>query len=65
MSEHVDPRIDCVRSLKETAEIANLSVDTLRRLIASGRGPRVVRLSARKLGVRDSDRNTWLSNVAA
>ena len=52
---------DCVRSLDYTARIADMSKDTLRRLIAIGVGPRVTRLSIRKVGVRDSDRERWLS----
>jgi predicted DNA-binding transcriptional regulator AlpA len=55
--------VDYVRSLKETAKIANMSTDTLRRLILLGRGPRIVRLSVRKVGIRDSDRQAWLSSA--
>jgi hypothetical protein len=55
------PIPDYVRSLADTAEIANISLATLRRLIALEKGPRVTRLSARRVGVRDSDREAWLN----
>ena len=56
---------DCVRSLDYTAKVADMSKDTLRRLIAVGKGPRVTRLSIRKVGVRDSDRERWLAERSA
>lgn len=55
---------DYVRSMRETAAILGVSVDTLRRLIARGDGPLVTRLSMRKLGIRDSDREAWLAERA-
>ena len=58
-------RPDYVRSFAETAVIANMSKDTLRRIIAKGDGPKVTRLSARKVGIRDSDREAWLSASSA
>ena len=57
---------DRVRSLAETADLLNISVPTLRRMIAAGTGPSVIRVSARRLGVRDSAREAFLEqNVAA
>jgi hypothetical protein len=47
---------DRVRSLAETAELLDISICTLRRMIAAGEGPIVTRLSPRRLGVRDSHR---------
>ena len=55
------PEPDRVVSLKETAAICDLSVATLRRVIAAGRGPKLTRLSARRVGVRQSHRETWLA----
>jgi hypothetical protein len=50
---------DRVRSLRETAELLNISVATLRRRIADG-AIKIVRLSPRRIGVRDSDREKFL-----
>jgi hypothetical protein len=52
---------DYVRSLAETAAILGLSLATLRRMIAMQQGPKVTRLSARRLGIRDSDREVFLN----
>jgi hypothetical protein len=55
---HVDggapPEIDPsrVRSLKQAATAANISVPTL---IRSGQGPKTIQLSERRLGARDRD----------
>jgi predicted DNA-binding transcriptional regulator AlpA len=51
---------DRVRSLQETAALLGISIATLRRMIASGTGPTVTRLSPRRLGVRDSHRIAFL-----
>jgi predicted DNA-binding transcriptional regulator AlpA len=56
---------DRVRSLAETAALLNISIATLRRMIAAGTGPRVIRLSPRRLGIRDSDREAFLQDNAA
>lgn len=56
---------DRVRNLRETAAIIGLSLDTLRRLIRGGKGPRVTRLSARRIGIRDSHREAWLAAQAS
>ena len=53
-----------VRSIREAAELANVSVATLRRRIADGTGPRVVRMSTRRVGVRDSDFAAWLDQCS-
>jgi predicted DNA-binding transcriptional regulator AlpA len=59
--EHAPRR---VRSLRETAELAGISLATLRRQIAEGTGPTVTRLSARRVGVRDDHRQEWLDRCA-
>jgi predicted DNA-binding transcriptional regulator AlpA len=55
--EHAPRR---VRSLRETAEIAGISLATLRRQIAEGTGPIITQLSARRVGVREDHREQWL-----
>lgn len=49
-----------VLTLKEAARIAALSEPTLRRVIKAGTGPRVLRLSPRRVGVRVADLRAWL-----
>jgi predicted DNA-binding transcriptional regulator AlpA len=53
-----------VRSLQETAELANISLATLRRRIKDGTGPRVTSMSTRRKGVTDRDRDAWLEECA-
>jgi predicted DNA-binding transcriptional regulator AlpA len=61
---------DRVLKLSEFAEIAGISVITLRRRIAAEEGPIVTRLSLRRIGIRVRDGRAWLdararSNAAA
>jgi predicted DNA-binding transcriptional regulator AlpA len=51
---------DRVMSLPEFARDCGLSLATVRRRIADGTGPRIVRLSPRRVGVRVRDRRHWL-----
>jgi len=57
-----NPAPDRVRSLRDTAELLDISIATLRRLIARGVGPKIVRVSVRRSGILDSERERWLSN---
>jgi predicted DNA-binding transcriptional regulator AlpA len=50
-----------VRSLRETADAAGISLATLRRRIADGTGPRLTRMSQRRIGVTDRNREAWLA----
>ena len=61
----VDRTADPVRNLRYTALVLGISVATLRRLIADGVGPKVVRVSERRPGIRDSERERWLSERTA
>jgi hypothetical protein len=54
------PQIDCVRTILETAAILGIGEPSLRAMIAKGLGPQVTRLSARRIGIRDSHREAWL-----
>ena len=53
-----------VRSLQETASLANISLATLRRRIKDGAGPQVTSMSPRRKGVTDRDREAWLEACA-
>lgn len=60
---HSDPPPRKVRSLRATAEICGVSIATLRRRIAEGRGPKITRTSERTVGVRDDHREEWLDSL--
>jgi predicted DNA-binding transcriptional regulator AlpA len=64
-SKFSQSEVDRVRSLRDTAAIVGVSLDTLRRLVSCGKGPRITRLSARRIGIRDSHRENWLAAQAA
>ena len=53
---------DRVLTLSEFADIAGISLVTLRRLIRRGDGPAVTKLSIRRLGVRISHAMAWLDS---
>lgn len=53
-----------VLRLPEACAVARMSVRTMRRLREAGRGPRVVRLSDRLIGVRRVDLDAWLESRA-
>jgi predicted DNA-binding transcriptional regulator AlpA len=46
--------------MRATAELAGISIATLYRVIASGDGPRTVRMSPRRRGITDHDLADWL-----
>jgi hypothetical protein len=50
---------DRVRSVRETAALLGISYATLRRRIAD-RAIQIVRLSERRIGIRDSERERFL-----
>jgi len=48
-----------VLTLREWAALNTLSFQTAKRILASGEGPRVVQLSARRVGIRVIDNARW------
>jgi len=48
-----------VMSLSEWCELNNLSVPTGRRIIASGKGPKVLQLGDRRIGIREDHNAEW------
>jgi predicted DNA-binding transcriptional regulator AlpA len=52
---------DAVVDYVTAARVAGLSLCTLRRLVARGEGPPVVRLSPRRVGVRACDLRAWIA----
>jgi predicted DNA-binding transcriptional regulator AlpA len=61
-TELIIPVDDRVISYPEAAKSAGISECTLRRRINAGTGPRTVRLSARRVGIRVRDFRTWLES---
>lgn len=61
----VTSQFDCVRTIKETAAILGIGEPSLRVMIREGRAPQVTRLSARRIGIRDSHRQSWLDSRAS
>lgn len=51
---------DQIRSMRETAAILGVSLRQLQRMISMGDGPVVIRLSERRVGVSDADREAWV-----
>jgi predicted DNA-binding transcriptional regulator AlpA len=64
-SAPIIPPEDRVMTIPECAAAANVSLATMRRRIAAGEGPRIVRLSSRRIGVRVSDYRRWLDTRSA
>jgi predicted DNA-binding transcriptional regulator AlpA len=52
--------VNCARTLRETANIADIGYSTLKRKIAEGTGPVVTRLGPRTIRVTDENREAWM-----
>ncbi|MEE8630207.1 MULTISPECIES: helix-turn-helix transcriptional regulator [Methylobacterium] len=52
----------CVVNFNAACEAANLSISTMRRLVKAGRGPRILRLSERRIGIRRDDLDEWINS---
>jgi hypothetical protein len=50
---------DRVRTVTEWCVINGFSEDTGRRILAGGKGPKVLQLSPNRIGIRDSDNKAW------
>lgn len=56
---------DTVVSIRAWAAMCGVSYVTARRTIAAGEGPRVTKLSARRLGIRLRHHREWLDSRSA
>jgi predicted DNA-binding transcriptional regulator AlpA len=65
MLEFAIPADDHVITKREAAKISGISECTLDRRIKAGDGPRVVRLSARRVGIRVRDLKVWIEANAS
>ena len=52
--------VNRARTLRETADIADIGYSTLKRKIADGTGPVVTRLGPRTIPVTDENREAWM-----
>ena len=57
--QSADEHPNRVRSFREWCAINGFSLATGRRILASGKGPKVIQLSERRIGIRDSDNLAW------
>ncbi|MBA8912268.1 helix-turn-helix transcriptional regulator [Methylorubrum thiocyanatum] len=58
----VRPQSNNVLPFDAACKIADLSRSTMYRLINAGRGPRVLKLSERRIGIRRNDLDAWLAS---
>jgi predicted DNA-binding transcriptional regulator AlpA len=49
-----------VRSIKDAATILGLSYATLKRMLASGEGPKITRLTQRRIGIQARHIEEWM-----
>jgi predicted DNA-binding transcriptional regulator AlpA len=54
-----------VISIRKVSEMLGISQSTLRKHCATGDGPKIIRLSSRRVGVRVKDLDSWLALQAA
>jgi hypothetical protein len=59
------PKPHHVHSFQDWCELANVSLATGKRLVAAGKGPRITRLSERRIGVQHQHHLAWLEERAA
>jgi predicted DNA-binding transcriptional regulator AlpA len=48
-----------VITVQQFAEANSLSIATVKRMLSAGSGPRTIRLSAKRIGIRMSDALAW------
>jgi predicted DNA-binding transcriptional regulator AlpA len=55
---------DRVLNFRQWCDLNGISKATGRRIIAAGEGPPVLQLSARRIGIRESDNAAWQASRA-
>jgi hypothetical protein len=48
-----------VLTFKEWCKLSSFSIATGKRILASGKGPKVIQLSAKRIGIRVCDAAAW------
>jgi predicted DNA-binding transcriptional regulator AlpA len=51
--------VDRILTIAEFAKLNRISVTTLYRIVARGCGPKIIKLSVRRVGIRESDAVAW------
>jgi predicted DNA-binding transcriptional regulator AlpA len=64
MDQEFDLQKNRVISIQNVAELLGISQPTLRRQCVAGEGPKLIRLSSRRIGVRVKDLDLWLAQRA-
>jgi predicted DNA-binding transcriptional regulator AlpA len=52
--------INRIRSIRDAAGILGVSYATLKRMLASGEGPKVTKLTTRRIGIQDQHIQQWM-----
>jgi len=55
----LDRQPNRVLTLRQWAKLNSIGYRTACRLLASGQGPRVIQLTERRIGIRESDNDKW------
>lgn len=63
MVEKFDIEQNRVLTLPYAAEMLGMSARTLRRQSETGQGPKIIRLSERRIGIRIKDLREWMENA--
>ena len=51
--------VDRILTFKQWCRVNSFSVSTGRRILKSGKGPAVIQLTERRIGIRESDNRAW------
>jgi predicted DNA-binding transcriptional regulator AlpA len=65
MDQPFDLERNRVLSIRKVSEMLGISQSTLRKNCATGDGPKIIRLSSRRVGVRVKDLDFWLAQQSA
>lgn len=61
MAPSFDFEANRVLSIRKVSEMLGISQSTLRKHCATGKGPKLIKLSARRIGIRVKDLEFWLT----
>lgn len=65
MTPSFDFEANRVLSIRKVSEMLGISQSTLRKHCAAGEGPRLIKLSSRRIGIRVKDLDLWLAQQEA
>jgi predicted DNA-binding transcriptional regulator AlpA len=61
MTASFDFEVNRIISLRKVSEMLGISQSTLRKHCAAGEGPKLIKLSSRRIGIRVKDLDLWLA----